>query len=387
MFSTTGAIALLAMAALTVNIIDSDPVAPNTGGPTSFTVAPDGGDFDSIQSAVDAAADGDTIYVMPGTYSESVSIEGKEVRLLGESLEGEVRIDAPTDAPTLNVGATPLLGDDDLVAPYALLLKDTDSLVSGFVITGPDDAVVVLSGGEPRLRLSVVGPTMVVTDGAVADIAGNDAGTIRVLGASSPAIVDNDLRLVWLEDHAYPTEINDNMFVGGGPEGVEMAIFVANDGQAIVQGNTITDPGLHGIKVGHSTMQRSGDGSVTIANNTISGARQAGIEIHQTGIASVMSNTLIDNRIGVIASGGAKLVERNVVEGSRTGIVISTGSPSVVDNTVRRSDVGITVGAGSSPELSGNRLCDDNGQGVVVGSGANPVIDGSNEICDTRAGG
>ena len=37
---------------------------------------------DSIQATVDAAADGDRIYVHEGTYDESITIDGKNLTLL-----------------------------------------------------------------------------------------------------------------------------------------------------------------------------------------------------------------------------------------------------------------------------------------------------------------
>ena len=53
---------------------------------TTWTVDDDGldfpkADFDNIQAAVDASSDGDEIIVMPGTYTETVDLLGKEVWL------------------------------------------------------------------------------------------------------------------------------------------------------------------------------------------------------------------------------------------------------------------------------------------------------------------
>lgn len=51
-------------------------------------VAPEGGDFASIQAAVDAAENGDTLVIRAGTYRERVVIHRHGLRLLGE--EGAV---------------------------------------------------------------------------------------------------------------------------------------------------------------------------------------------------------------------------------------------------------------------------------------------------------
>jgi len=49
---------------------------------TTWTVDDDGkADFDNIRAALEAASDGDEIIVMPGTYTETVDLLGKEVWL------------------------------------------------------------------------------------------------------------------------------------------------------------------------------------------------------------------------------------------------------------------------------------------------------------------
>jgi len=53
--------------------------------PTTWTVDDDGpADFHTIQEAVNAASDGDTILVRAGTYNEEVLIKGKSISLIGE---------------------------------------------------------------------------------------------------------------------------------------------------------------------------------------------------------------------------------------------------------------------------------------------------------------
>src|SRR2546427_9037558 len=51
--------------------------------------------FSSIQAAVDAAHDGDTIKVAPGTYAEQVMIDGKSVTIRGAGNGTIIRPSAP----------------------------------------------------------------------------------------------------------------------------------------------------------------------------------------------------------------------------------------------------------------------------------------------------
>ena len=53
------------------------------------------GDYATIQAAIDAASDGDTILIADGTYPESLNIYGKGVTLQGTSEAGTI-IDAST---------------------------------------------------------------------------------------------------------------------------------------------------------------------------------------------------------------------------------------------------------------------------------------------------
>ncbi len=51
--------------------------------------------FDSIQEAIDAAADGQTVFVQPGTYRESITISRKSVHLIGRETSDPNGTDLP----------------------------------------------------------------------------------------------------------------------------------------------------------------------------------------------------------------------------------------------------------------------------------------------------
>ena len=62
----------------------------------TYTVDPSGsGDYTTIQSAIDGAADGDTITVGAGTYAESVDLAGKNLTISSSSGSSTTAIQPP----------------------------------------------------------------------------------------------------------------------------------------------------------------------------------------------------------------------------------------------------------------------------------------------------
>ena len=70
--------ALLAIAVIAVG---------GTALAAEYTVNPAGGNFQTVQAAIDAVSDGDIITVAPGTYVENIYFDGKNIVLRSEDPE------------------------------------------------------------------------------------------------------------------------------------------------------------------------------------------------------------------------------------------------------------------------------------------------------------
>src|SRR5262245_28165934 len=75
-------------------------------------------DFQTIQAAINAAANGDTVIVAPGIYRENINFRGKLITL---------RSDAGPDATTIDGGAT------DVVVTFSTG-EGASAVISGFTI-------------------------------------------------------------------------------------------------------------------------------------------------------------------------------------------------------------------------------------------------------------
>ena len=113
-----------------------------------YVIAPAGGDFTSIQAAVDAAADGDTLIVRPGTYRERVVVHRSRLRIVAEGdavLTGsgcaKDRYPDGTEKGTFLSATLLVLGDDVTVENLTVRNDAGDGRVVG-------QAVAVYAAGD-----------------------------------------------------------------------------------------------------------------------------------------------------------------------------------------------------------------------------------------------
>jgi len=150
------------------DISDSDPLENGTSDHP----------FDSIQKAIEVAAEGASVIVRPGLYRETLTFTGKTIKVLG--------ID-PNDP---NSATFPVLdaGQENTAVSFTRG-EDPNCLLSGFVITrgkGPRSGAILCSHSSPTIaNCLIAGNRSITTEGAAVYCTDSEAVFINC------TIVDN----------------------------------------------------------------------------------------------------------------------------------------------------------------------------------------------------
>lgn len=323
-------------------------------------VVPD--DHATIQAALDAAAGGDVILVLPGTYFENIDFVGKAVTVTSEQGPVETTIDGG------RIGSVAVFESGE----------GPDAVLEGFTITnglaGNGGGIYCGSGAAPTITGNIISANEATglygggiycyrADAAVTgnvitgNLSGERGGGICTYQAA-PRITGNELTL------------NSALYSGGA-----IACFQST---AVITGNTVsgnTAPNAAGIECY--------DSALTVTHNDISGNTgegSVGIGVINSP-ATIVTDNRISNNIATYYSGGISCVEspaliaRNIIvdnsggSGVGGGITCSFNSGALItDNVI----VGNTAGW-----LGGGIACNASDPAIVN----NTVIDNSAAYC------
>ncbi|MFV2063829.1 MAG: right-handed parallel beta-helix repeat-containing protein [Chloroflexota bacterium] len=336
-----------------------------------------GGDYTTIGAAVDAAEDGDTIMIRPGTYSESVIVD-KDLRILGDGESDSIVVDIPDDGPSAPFG--------DMNPRFGFWLQDATTELGNLTITGPDRNVsaVVATDGDHDIHDLVedLDPYRFFP-----------YGFVYINGSMTGTVSDNETKaFIWIDGEASPVIERNRIVNVVRNDGQSSALVRNNDiGGVWVRGEstaTITDNRIDfanngGADGGFSTcgVELSGEARPIVDSNEVRNAA-TGVCVRFAEPASLSGNRLIDNTTGMFVSSSDALIRDNVVSGGRIGISTAGDAPSFIGNTVEgASSTGFVIGTGSSAILSGNTIC-GSPTNLEVFDIATPAIDATNKICE-----
>ncbi len=313
----------------------------------------------SIQAAIDASVDGDTVIVRPGTYVENIIFNGKAITLQSEQ------------GPEVTV----IDGDRDGSVVVFRNSEGLDTVLDGFTIRDGSIGGIFCGAG--------VSPT--ITGNIVTDNYGEWGGGIECWEHSSPLIADNTITS------------NTADRSGGG-------IYCDDTSSPQISGNTIVD---NSAEVGGGIFSIS-DATSLIANNTISGNSAGhgggGIYCYVYSSPRISSNTITDNSAkfggGIFCSAYSfpsmsdNIITDCMASDEGGGIYCHASSyPQISNSTIENNSAqyggGIYCSVNSSPHICGSFVhgCSATvrGGGIYCCTNSTPLI--SNNFINENVGG
>src|SRR5215475_10312280 len=263
-------------------------------------------DYPTIQAAINAALNGDTVTVAPGTYVENIDFHGKSITVASAQGPSQTVI----DGGALDSVATFTSGDG------------SRSVLNGFTLrNGRSDFNTPGFGDGGGVRIQSSSPT--VTNNVITENVACDGLGISVR-FGSPLIQGN----------AITANVRQGCSGGTGGGGIQ----VVGAGAARIIGNVISDHVMTSGDGGGIALWASGTPTIqgnVISGNTASGispcARGGGISMVNNSDADIVGNLIVGNSAG--CGGGIQWL---VPSGAR--------GPLLVNNTIADNDAAFGSG-------------------------------------------
>ncbi len=329
----------------------------------SLTVGPSGADFTSIQAAIDAASEGDTIEVADGTYDEQIIIS-KPLTIQGQ---GDTTIIKPSQTTADNFQLfSRKPGGSDNTAP--IVVANADATIKNLKIDGSEVSSVpsgdtmfvgILYRGVNGIIDSVTVEGINIADGNAIYLSsmGNNVN-VEVKGSTISNFYKNGITANY---EGLTVNIHDNTIIGSGPRDdvAQNGIQIGYGATGSVVENMVSDIAYTGagwIATGILFVDSSGNARNNIVTNCQAGiVAQAGWYPPVTCDVTIENNTIDASgltSLSYIAGTGAVTwdenaaitvtIKNNDLTGAGYGEGISIGSEygdGTVDATIEGNDI------------------------------------------------
>ncbi len=305
--------------------------------------------YESIQAAIDAANNGDTIIVAPGTYRENLNFKGKSITLKSSN---------PLDS---EVVASTIIAGNNFGPVIVVNSGETGAVIQGFTITNGTYGFNAIDGG-----IRVVGASVTISRNIITD---NVGPGIHLENATNCVIEYNAISA---NSSGISTADSSAEIVGNIVSNNSGAGFNISEGEHVIRGNTIThNIGDIGVAGGINLHY----GSHLIENNNISFNESHGVSTYG-GSHRFIGNTISYNESvsyggGFVIYEGQHIIEGNTVLGNVAkgeinasgggAFYIIDGVKYIIENNV----------------ISENTAKLGNGGGIYVQEGAFDILDNS----------
>ncbi len=355
------------------------------------------GDHATIQAAVTAATNGDTVLVAPGTYLENITIEGKQLIL--ESAEG----------PSVTVIEGPPNGTPSSLTDAIIRINGNSTIVRGFTIqkgnsfpfASQGGGAITIRAGTPTIENNIIRETL---DGVAIEVGNNASPIIR-----NNIIEDNTSNDVPFLIHLYSVTapvIESNIFRNNTSQPINDVFASSSDIITIINNRFENNnfSGCGSIDADENTTYKIIQN--VFSNNTANGAT-AGICIEESADAEIENNTFFNNQAGTTSTsalgadiyfssniGGVSNVTNNIFYNSSSLASIACngpGSQTFLNNNIYNTTGPASAGVcssivGTNNNISQNPLFTDSSNSDFNLTSGSPSIDtGDNTATNIQA--
>jgi len=314
--------------------------------------------YSTIQSAVDAAAPGSSIFVCPGTYDEGVVI-GKQLSLYGRW----ATIDATSSSTGNGIQIVGPGGSGTTVSGFRIENAKFEGILVGTPPVAPTETEgkPTTAGGQPVADVTIASNTVVENDKGFGSAFGQcfstpeapgDCGeAVHLVSVTNSTLVGNDIAHnaggILLTDEFGPTSGNTIRFNNSNHNETDCGITLAGHSPAavdpetglptgnagvfdnLIEHNSSTDNGVlgqgAGILMGGGAPYAGVYGN-RIIGNYAAGNGLAGITIHQHLVGDLNGNVLEHNVLGTNNLDG-DFDFKAATATETTGILVASGEP------------------------------------------------------------
>ena len=287
-------------------------------------------DFPTIQAAINASNPGDTIKVLPGTYTEQLTIS-KNLKIIGSGAKSTIIESPPVEELEPNVIGRPYIVEVN---------NETQVTMKGFTITGPPPGtdcgtlvgISVLDNGSINLKSVVINgctQNAILIGAAPFFPGGPQIGHATITKTFVTDYVDHGVLAL---GSGSTLTMSYNKIVGSNPNSAVVGILFVFGAKGTITHNEVRGNICNLPECGPDFFTQ---------------LQSAGIVADSAGEGSVISNNYVSNNdagIAVIGASGCCIIDYNKLTDNRFfGITIVDGEQTISNTKILGGNIGVAA--------------------------------------------